>query len=86
MFSTGAGTYGQLGHGSVQNDFLPRMVAELMGTMCTQISTGRRHTLTFVPSRGRIYGFGLGCSGQLGNRSSQNSSVPQVVVGKFSLV
>lgn len=83
MFSTGAGTYGQLGHGSVQNDFLPRMVAELMGTTCTQISTGRRHTLTFVPSRGRIYGFGLGCSGQLGNRSSKNSSVPQVVVGKF---
>lgn len=54
-----------------------------MGTMCTQISTGRRHTLTFVPSRGRIYGFGLGCSGQLGNRSSQNYSVPQVVVGKI---
>lgn len=83
VFSTGAGTYGQLGHGSVQNDFLPRMVIELMGTVCTQISTGRRHTLTFVPSRGRIYGFGLGCSGQLGNRIQQNSSVPQVVVGKM---
>lgn len=81
VFTSGAGTYGQLGHGSVQNDYLPRMVAELMGTICTQISTGRRHTLTFVPSRGRIYGFGLGCSGQLGNRSAQNSSVPQVVVG-----
>ncbi|XP_037043609.1 probable E3 ubiquitin-protein ligase HERC4 isoform X1 [Bradysia coprophila] len=83
VFTSGAGTYGQLGHGSVQNDYLPRMVVELMGTICTQISTGRRHTLTFVPSRGRIYGFGLGCSGQLGNRSAQNSSVPQVVVGPW---
>lgn len=57
-----------------------------MGTICTQISTGRRHTLTFVPSRGRVYGFGLGCSGQLGNRLTQNSSVPQVVVGKVHIV
>lgn len=59
-----ASDFWQLGHGSVQNDYLPRMVFELMGTMCTQISNGRRHTLTFVHSLGRVYGFGLCCSGQ----------------------
>lgn len=83
VFTCGAGTYGQLGHGNVANDFLPRMVVELMGTSCTQITCGRRHTLTFVPSRGRVYGFGLGASGQLGNRGSKNATVPQVVIGPW---
>lgn len=67
----------------MNNDYLPRMVVELMGTTCSQISCGRRHTLTFVPSRGRVYGFGLGGSGQLGNRNGKNSNVPQVVVGPW---
>lgn len=83
VFTCGSGTYGQLGHGTVSNDFLPRMVVELMGTSCTQISCGRRHTLTFVPSRGRVYGFGLGSSGQLGHRIIGNSKVPQVVIGPW---
>lgn len=79
----GCGTFGQLGHGTVNNEFLPRMVVELMGTSCTQISCGRRHTLIFVPSRGRVYGFGLGKSGQLGNRLADSSKIPQVVVGPW---
>lgn len=83
VFSSGLGTYGQLGHGNNNNNLLPRMVVELMGTSCTQISCGRWHTLTFVPSRGRVYGFGLGASGQLGNRTSNNATVPQVVVGPW---
>lgn len=83
ILTCGCGTFGQLGHGTVNNDFLPRMVAELMGTSCTQISCGRRHTLTFVPSRGRVYGFGLGGCGQLGNRLAESSKIPQVVVGPW---
>lgn len=84
ILTCGCGTFGQLGHGTVTNDFLPRMVAELMGTSCTQISCGRRHTLTFVPSRGRVYGFGLGGCGQLGNRLAESSKIPQVVVGPWA--
>lgn len=83
ILTCGCGTFGQLGHGSTNNDFLPRMVVELMGTACTQISCGRRHTLTFVPSRGRVYGFGLGACGQLGHRLADNSKIPQVVVGPW---
>lgn len=83
VFTCGAGTYGQLGHGSCSNDLLPRMIVELMGTSCTQITCGRRHTLTFVPSRGRVYAFGLGGSGQLGNRGTNNATLPQVVVGPW---
>lgn len=83
VFTCGSGTFGQLGHGNANNEVLPRMVIELMGTACSQISCGNRHTLTYVPSRGRVYGFGLGGSGQLGNRTANNCQVPQVVLGPW---
>jgi len=41
VFTFGAGTYGQLGHGTAMNEMLPRMVLELMGSTVTQISCGR---------------------------------------------
>ncbi|XP_059219766.1 probable E3 ubiquitin-protein ligase HERC4 isoform X1 [Stomoxys calcitrans] len=83
VFTCGSGRYGQLGHGSNGNEVLPRMVVELMGSTVTQIACGTRHTLALVPSRGRVYGFGLGCSGQLGIRVNNNSPVPQVVLGPW---
>lgn len=49
-----------------------------------QISCGKRHTLALVPSRGRVYAWGLGGAGQLGNRASQSVSTPQVVLGPWS--
>lgn len=63
--------------------FLIIKVVELMGSTITQISCGRQHTLAFVPSRGRIYSFGLGGAGQLGGRKAINSSTPQVVLGPW---
>lgn len=59
------------------------MIVELMGSTISQITCGRRHTLALVPSRGRVYGFGVGGSGQLGNRVSMNASTPQVVIGPW---
>lgn len=54
-----------------------------MGSTITQITCGRRHTLALVPSRGRVYGFGLGGAGQLGGRKPSNASTPQVVQGPW---
>ncbi|XP_068143352.1 probable E3 ubiquitin-protein ligase HERC4 [Drosophila tropicalis] len=83
VFTCGAGTYGQLGHGSNTNEMLPRMVMELMGSTITQVTCGNRHTLALVPSRGRVYSFGLGSSGQLGNRSTNSLSLPKEVIGPW---
>ncbi|KAH8302427.1 hypothetical protein KR044_006384, partial [Drosophila immigrans] len=83
LFTCGAGLYGQLGHGCNANEMLPRMVVELMGSTISQVACGNRHTLALVPSRGRIYGFGLGSSGQLGTRATKNLNLPQVVVGPW---
>ncbi|XP_065359238.1 probable E3 ubiquitin-protein ligase HERC4 isoform X2 [Calliphora vicina] len=83
VFTCGSGRYGQLGHGCSSNEVLPRMVVELMGSMVTQIACGTKHTLALVPSRGRVYGFGLGCAGQLGTRVTNSSLIPQVVLGPW---
>ena len=56
---------------------------ELMGTVVTSVAAGDRHTLAHVPSRNKLYAFGVGGSGQLGRGSelTQNASVPQIVNG-----
>lgn len=83
VFTFGGGSYGQLGHGSKNDEQLPRKVIELMGTEVSQIACGHRHTLALVPSRGRLYSFGLGGSGQLGNSDTVNAPTPQVVQGPW---
>ncbi len=44
---------------------MPRKILELMGTEVTQIACGKLHTLALVPSRGRLYTFGLGAKGNM---------------------
>ncbi|KAK9506239.1 hypothetical protein O3M35_008210 [Rhynocoris fuscipes] len=83
VMTCGAGQYGQLGHGSTSNEILPRKVLELMGTTVTQVCCGRRHTLAYVPSRERVYSFGVGGAGQLGTKQLVNHYSPQVVVGPW---
>ncbi|KAJ8935929.1 hypothetical protein NQ318_008705 [Aromia moschata] len=83
VFTCGAGMFGQLGHGGNSNEILPRQVVELMGSVITQIACGRQHSLALVPSRGRVYSFGIGGSGQLGLRKPTSASTPQVVLGPW---
>ncbi|KAG5879073.1 hypothetical protein JTB14_023897 [Gonioctena quinquepunctata] len=75
--------FGQLGHGTNSNEILPRQVIELMGSTITQVASGRQHSLALVPSRGRVYSFGIGGSGQLGLRKPSSASTPQVVLGPW---
>ena len=44
----------------------------------------RGHTLAYVPSTGRLYGFGLGGSGQLGAKTLDNKNSPFQVKGPFA--
>ena len=83
VFSFGSGQYGQLGHGSKSDEQQPRKIIELMGTEVSQVACGRKHTLAFVPTRGRMYAFGLGGSGQLGNSAYTSALTPQ---GEISII
>ncbi|MGH0164434.1 UNVERIFIED_CONTAM: hypothetical protein FKN15_061376 [Acipenser sinensis] len=83
LFTFGAGSHGQLGHDSTNNEFLPRRVLELMGSEVTQIACGRQHTLVFVPSSGLVYAFGCNSKGQLGNGCVGIAKSPQPVKGSL---
>ncbi|NXD12838.1 HERC5 ligase, partial [Nothocercus nigrocapillus] len=72
----GAGEAGQLGHNSTRNEQSPRVVAELWGARVSQVACGSRHTLVYVPTLGKVYSFGSGEEGQLGNEGKSNQLVP----------
>uniref|UniRef100_A0A0B7B2U7 HECT domain-containing protein n=1 Tax=Arion vulgaris TaxID=1028688 RepID=A0A0B7B2U7_9EUPU len=84
VFTFGAGSYGQLGHSSNNNETLPKQVIELSGSEVSQITCGRGHTLAYVPKSGRLYAFGLGGSGQLGISSTENKNSPVCVPRPFA--
>ncbi|XP_032962493.1 E3 ISG15--protein ligase HERC5 isoform X1 [Rhinolophus ferrumequinum] len=76
LFTFGAGKYGQLGHNSTQNELRPRLVTELVGNRVTQIACGRRHTLAYIADLGKVFSFGSGKEGQLGNGGTHNQLIP----------
>ncbi|XP_055468580.1 probable E3 ubiquitin-protein ligase HERC3 isoform X3 [Psammomys obesus] len=84
VFTFGAGSCGQLGHDSMNDEVNPRRVLELMGSEVTQIACGRQHTLAFVPSSGLIYAFGCGAKGQLGTGHTCNVKCPSPVKGYWA--
>ncbi|XP_064458774.1 probable E3 ubiquitin-protein ligase HERC4 isoform X2 [Ornithodoros turicata] len=86
VFTFGCGTYGQLGHGAKANETVPKRISELMGTIITQLACGRCHTLAYAPRAGRLYSFGLGGAGQLGQGSSAAGTtlLPGIVQGPWT--
>ncbi|XP_055876418.1 probable E3 ubiquitin-protein ligase HERC4 isoform X4 [Biomphalaria glabrata] len=83
VFTFGAGIYGQLGHGSYNNEILPRQVIELSGSEVSQIACGSSHTLAFDAKSGCLYTFGLGLTGQLGLSSIENINSPVFIPDTF---
>ena len=82
VFTWGSGRCGQLGHGTYNSETQPRKVMELMGTSVSLVAAGDRHTLAYIPSRGKLYAMGVGGSGQLGRGDiTCNTNLPQIVVG-----
>ncbi|CAG7668726.1 unnamed protein product [Allacma fusca] len=79
VFTCGSSMYGQLGHGSLSNEVYPRKILEF-GSVVTQIACGRCHTLCLANNK--LYSFGLGSSGQLGDSSKSCSSPMHVTALK----
>lgn len=81
VYAWGSNSSGQLGDGTTANRSSPVAVnvsGVLAGKTVTAIATGRNHTLALT-SDGRVYAWGENMSGQLGNGSNANSSVPVAV-------
>ncbi|XP_028968234.1 probable E3 ubiquitin-protein ligase HERC4 [Galendromus occidentalis] len=82
VFTFGSGSYGQLGHGSKNDQLTPMKIQELMGTTITQIALGRCHTVCYAPTVGKVFTFGLGGNGQLGSSVSMVST-PTPLAGNW---
>uniref|UniRef100_A0A8D0N361 HECT domain-containing protein n=1 Tax=Sus scrofa TaxID=9823 RepID=A0A8D0N361_PIG len=77
VLTFGDGRCGQLGHNSTQNELRPRLVTELVGKRVTQMACGREHTLAYVSDLGKVFAFGSGTEGQLGNGGTHNQLIPR---------
>ena len=91
LFTVGSGCDGKLGHGTEDDEAVPRKVEALAGECVVWVSCGRWHTAVLT-SDGKLFTFGCGYEGQLGHGTGDktkydNEMLPRkvegVLVGKF---
>jgi len=81
LYSWGLGTNGQIGNGTTMNSALPvavDMTGVLAGKTITSIAAGGDYSVVRT-SDGKVFGWGTNTSGQLGNGTNTNSSIPVAV-------
>jgi alpha-tubulin suppressor-like RCC1 family protein len=80
LWAWGANTFGQLGDLSTITKSSPVLVSGPAGASWQAIANGGAHTLG-ITTTGRLYAWGLGTSGQLGNNAALSVSSPVLVSG-----
>ena len=63
VFSFGSGSFGQLGHGDLQQQLTPHLVAALAGVRVLAVQAGALHSLA-LSDHGAVFSWGLGAQGQ----------------------
>lgn len=66
MYTLGEGIDGKLGHGSLRDEYAPKMVEALKGKNVISASAGRFHTVALT-KEGQVYTWGNNIEGQLGH-------------------
>jgi alpha-tubulin suppressor-like RCC1 family protein len=83
VFTWGSGSCGQLGHNDRENQLAPRQVEAGQGDAPERVvfvAAGAEHTVS-VTAVGRLYTWGRGWSGQLGQGDTGDRLVPTLVGG-----
>ncbi len=87
VYTTGSNEYGQLGNNSTTNSRVPQNISNfgsLVGKRIIAVSGSYYHSVA-LDSTGRVHAWGANSSGQLGNNSTTNSSIPIDISGFGSL-
>jgi len=78
VWTWGVGNYGNLGHGSNQSEPSPRIVEALRGQVMRVVAGGSKHSGS-VSRKGKLYMWGHGDKGRLGNGAQRGTSTPELV-------
>ena len=78
LWSWGNGGYGQLGHGDLQSQLLPKKIEALAGQRVEAVSAGQHHSLA-LSADGNVWSWGFGGRGRLGHGDEQVQLLPKKV-------
>ena len=72
IYQRGRGYYGQLGHGSKDDELLPKKVTELANEVIVDVACGGNHTAALT-SKGSVYTWGNNSCGRTGHVSTHRT-------------
>ncbi|PRP80514.1 RabGAP/TBC domain-containing protein [Planoprotostelium fungivorum] len=82
VYSFGKGDLGQLGHGYLGDEVVPKAIECLYETRITDAAAGYYHT-ALLTARGVVLTFGGGSEGQLGHGDMGNRCTPTAVISSY---
>ncbi|XP_052750521.1 uncharacterized protein LOC113511861 [Galleria mellonella] len=75
LYTWGWGIHGQLGLGTIDNQWVPQLVTKLQGRKVCAVGCGACHTVVLTKG-GEAWAMGAGVFGQLGSGARHKSSLP----------